>query len=75
MEKEEVKEEVKEEEVKGPKAHCLNCKTKRSIVDAVEGQTKNKHPILSGKCGTCGKKVSTFISSRKVSVESGSSDS
>jgi len=57
-----------------PKAHCFICKEKHEIQDPSYGKTKNNHTIIQGKCGNCGRKVSTFIKSQSSQSKASDED-
>lgn len=44
-----------------PQAHCLGCKSKQEMVDAVKAETKKGQPMLKGKCGKCGRAINVFV--------------
>ncbi len=38
-------------------AYCVKCKSKKVMVDPVQGTTKNGKPIVKGKCPDCGSTI------------------
>lgn len=44
-----------------PQAHCLGCKSKQEMVEAVTTETKKGQPMLKGKCGKCGRAINVFV--------------
>lgn len=61
----------KKETAASYKAYCLSCKGHQEVKEYQERKTKNNHSTIAGKCGTCNRNVSTFISKKgMVSGES-----
>lgn len=48
------------------KAYCVKCKVKgRPIQNPKKGTAKNGRAMVQGSCGTCGTKLTSFISDKK----------
>lgn len=50
-----------------PEGYCVQCKTRKEIVDAVEETMKNSRKAIKGRCPTCGTVVLKILGGKTTS--------